>query len=340
MVTTDMTLQEIMEAPELEGRGYMVDPGVDSLLKVMMGEAYDTVFSGKGFTGLKLKEISGILPDWNLPSLTSGLTYLLQRAKEGTVFYDIWNEKEMEEEPSRRMTGLAAFLVPGKKKFVLICPGGGYSSVCTIAEGYGIAKELNEKGYSAFILRYRADADIRQPKHLEDLARAVKYIFAHAEELDVDTADYAVMGFSAGAHLAGCFGVEEYGYKNYGLPRPGIAILGYPVVTMGEKAHEGSRQFFLGTEHVDEEDLRIRFSLEKQITSAYPPVYVWQCEEDGGVPIENSRMLAAALEEKNVSYEYKTFPGNAHGWGLGIGTPAEGWLDEALTFWKRHWTVS
>jgi acetyl esterase/lipase len=339
MITADLTLQEIASAPELKGREYMVDPGVDSLLKTIMGKDYDMVLGGRTFTELRLKEIPNILSDWNMPSLMAGLEYLLQKVKEGNVFYDIWDEKEREEEPSRRRTGLAAFTLPGKKKFVLICPGGGYSSICTIAEGYGIAKELNEKGYSAFILQYRVGSDIRQPKQLEDLAHAVKYVFSHAEELGVDTRDYAFMGFSAGAHLAGCFGTEKLGYEKYGLPKPGAIILGYPVVTMGEKTHEGSREFLLGLENIENEELKTQFSIEKQITDKYPPVYVWQCEEDGGVPIENSQMLVAALREKNVLCEYETFPGNAHGWGLGIQTAAEGWIDRAVTFWKRTWRL-
>ena len=146
MITTDLTLQEIIKVPELKGREYMVDPGVDFLLKTTMGEDYDTFFRGKTFMELKLKEIPTVLSDWNMPSLADGLDYLLRRTKEGHVFYDIWDEKDKEEEPSRKRTGLSAFIVPGKKKFVLVCPGGAYASVCTIAEGYGIAKELNEMG--------------------------------------------------------------------------------------------------------------------------------------------------------------------------------------------------
>lgn len=339
MLTADSTLQEIMNAPELKGRGYMVDPGVDALLKTMMGEAYDTVLGGRTFTQIALKEIPNVLTAWNLPSLVVGLEYLLQKAGEGKVFYDIWNEKEMKEEPSRRETGISAFIVPGGKKFVLVCPGGGYSSVCTVAEGYGIAKEWNDKGYSAFILQYRVGDKMQQPKQIEDLVQAVKYIFAHAEELQVDTKDYALMGFSAGAHLASCFGTELLGYKKYGLQKPGAVILGYPVITMGEKTHEGSRKFLLGTENIEDQALRAQFSIEKQITSAFPSTYVWQCEEDETVPIENSQMLVDALKEKKIPYEYEVFPGNAHGWGVGIGTAAEGWIDRAITFWERQWAM-
>ena len=334
MITTDLTLQEIIKVPELKGREYMVDPGVDFLLKTTMGEDYDTFFRGKTFMELKLKEIPTVLSDWNMPSLADGLDYLLRRTKEGHVFYDIWDEKDKEEEPSRKRTGLSAFIVPGKKKFVLVCPGGAYASVCMIAEGYGIAKELNEMGYSAFILQYRVGTDIQQPKQLEDLARALQFILTHAEEFDVDVDDYALMGFSAGAHLAGCFGTEALGYVRYGLPKPGVIMLGYPVITMGEKCHEGSREFLLGAENVKDEELRRLFSIEKQVTDKYPPVYVWQCEGDASVPVENSRMLVEALRQKDISCVYETFPGNAHGWGLGIQTAAEGWLDRAAGFWK------
>ena len=83
MITTDLTLQEIIKVPELKGSEYMVDPGVDFLLKTTMGEDYDTFFRGKTFMELKLKEIPTVLSDWNMPSLADGLDYLLRRTKEG-----------------------------------------------------------------------------------------------------------------------------------------------------------------------------------------------------------------------------------------------------------------
>ena len=58
--------------------------------------------------------------------------------------------------------------------------------------------------------------------------------------------------FSAGAHLAGSFGIQNIGYGKYHLPKPGVMFLGYPVITMGEMAHAGSRENFLGKENGDD----------------------------------------------------------------------------------------
>lgn len=64
-------------------------------------------------------------------------------------------------------------------------------------------------------------------------------------------------------------------------------------------------------------------------------MYMWQCAEDGTVPIQNSQMMAEALQTADVPYQYEVFPGTAHGWGLGVGTAAEGWLNRAIYMWQK-----
>ena len=133
-----------------------------------------------------------------------------------------------------------------KKPFALILPGGGYKMVCSFAEGLPYAKALNEKGYAAFVLIYRTDKKAKYPAPLDDVATALKYIFDNADRLNVDVTNYAIWGSSAGGHLAGCFSSGEIGYKKYHLPKPCVAVLSYPVVTMGSLTHEGSQKYFLG----------------------------------------------------------------------------------------------
>ena len=113
------------------------------------------------------------------------------------------------------------FSIPGKKRFVVICAGGGYGSCCTMIEGIPLTKRLNELGISAFVLYYRVGEKAHIPNPMDDLARAVSYILKRAEEFDVSD-EYGVMGFSAGGHLAATFGTEAIGYKKYGLPKPGM----------------------------------------------------------------------------------------------------------------------
>lgn len=337
MITEKNTLEEVIAFPGLsKWGGMMIDPMMDDSLKEGLGEAeYQRLLHGKPIAQQTLEEIFAMIPAWNRASVLSGLNYLAVRAQEETIFHSIWSEEELRENAAKKQTAMAAFGMKKKSRAVIICPGGGYSSVCSIAEGYGVAEILNNLGYAAFVLKYRVGQAGEQPAPMDDLAQAVRYIFSHAEELNIDPKGYAVMGFSAGGHLAGSFGTEILGYKKYNLPRPGAVILGYPVITMGEKAHEGSREMLLGKAYEDDAKLRDRYSLEKQVTGQYPPVFLWNCDQDECVPPENAGMFADALKGCGVPYRYETYPGTHHGWSAGIGTPAEGWISRAVSFWER-----
>ena len=234
-----------------------------------------------------------------------------------------------------QQTGILAFSVSGSKRFWLIIPCGGYYNVCSFVEGYPISKRCNELGISAFVLQYHALAGAHYPNPQEDAAQAVRYILEHAEVFDLAGTDYAVCGFSAGGHLASSFAVEQLGYGRFGVPKPQAVLLGYPVITMTDLTHDGSRQNLLA-EDANDDKLRMLYSVEQQVTAAYPPAYLWNCEADDVVPAENSAMLESALRKCGVPVNHEIFPGSVHGWGLGIDTPAEGWFDRAITFWNEN----
>lgn len=127
-------------------------------------------------------------------------------------------------------------------------------------------------------------------------------------------------------------GTESLGFKKYGLPKPGALILGYPVITMKEAAHGGSRHNLLGSERENDETYQRLYSVEEQVTKEFPRTYVWQCEADNCVPTVNSRLLTKRLSDFGIPFEHEVFPGEDHGWGLGTGTAAEGWVRRALAF--------
>lgn len=170
---------------------------------------------------------------------------------------------------------------------------------------------------------------------MEDLAQAIRYIRDHADEFNVSAEEYAIMGFSAGGHLTASFGTESLGYAHYNLPAPAALILSYPVITMGEHTHNGSRELLLG-KNANNTMAQNKYSVESQVTENYPASYLWQFDADNTVPIENTRVMVEALDSKKVKYKYRTFPGTIHGAGLGADTPAEGWLDEALDFFTEQ----
>lgn len=223
----------------------------------------------------------------------------------------------------------------GKKHpFALICPGGGYGAVCSFVEGEPFAKKLNKMGYSAFVLYYRVREKAKYPTPQQDVARALRDILDRADELNVEREGFSIWGSSAGGHLVGSFGTDVMGYKNYDLPKPATLVLVYPVVTMGELTHMDSKNFLLGEDASDE--LRKMGSVEQQITSDYPPTFVWCGSADDVVNPENSRMLDKALTEAGVEHEFIEYPGIGHGVGVAKGLICEEWLERAVRFWEKH----
>ncbi len=215
----------------------------------------------------------------------------------------------------------------------IICPGGGYRRICSFIEGHPYAKALNRLGYHAVVLYYRVREQAAFPNPQDDLARAVREVLSHARDWKLDTTGYSLWGSSAGGHLAGSFGTESMGYKHYHLPKPGAIILSYPVVSMGDKAHPGSRNFLLGL-HPTQDQIQ-KTSLEHQITPAYPPTFLWWGDQDECVDPDNSRMLQKALEENHIPCQCREYPKVTHGVGLGKGLPCQGWFEDAVAFWEK-----
>lgn len=218
----------------------------------------------------------------------------------------------------------------------IICPGGGYSVVCSFVEGAPFARKLNEMGISAVVVYYHCRKKAAFPAPMDDLARAVREVLDRAEEWNLDTEHYSVWGSSAGGHLAASFGTESIGYVKYGLPKPGAVILTYPVITMGELTHAGSRQNLLGKQPTTE--MIEQTSIERQVTENYPPTFVWCGDADKTVPPRNSEMLVQALEKCNVPHQFVQYPGVDHGVGLGTGLACEGWIEKAVEFWKSSFS--
>ena len=236
--------------------------------------------------------------------VVSSLNRMIDDASAGrTVFHDFYTDAEKRAEPSRRHTGL--FFFPGRPgaPFAVIAPGGGFAYVASLHEGFPYAVEISNRGYNAFVLKYRAGHGGRVAT--EDLAAALAYIFRNAGSLGVSTADYSLWGSSAGARMAASIG--SHGTAPFGgatLPGPSAVVLLY-------------------TGHSD-------------VTAAEPPTFVAVGDADGIAPPAIVEGRVAALRRAGTEVEYHEYPGVGHGFGVGVGTSAEGWIAEAVRFWAKH----
>lgn len=226
---------------------------------------------------------------------------------------------------------LKTYLINDGKKhpFAVICPGGGYGAVCSFGEGRPFAEKLNEMGYHAFVVYYSVKKKARYPQPQLDLKRAIEEIFANAEKWKLDTENFSIWGSSAGGHL-----VASYCTERWGTPKPTAIVLVYPVISMGEHTHKGSRDNHLGKN--PGADMIEKLSVEKNITADYPPTFVWYGTADDIVDNENTKMLTEALTEHGVPHKVEEYEGIGHGAGLAKGTAAEGWFTCAVKFWQEQ----
>lgn len=209
---------------------------------------------------------------------------------------------------------------------IVVCPGGGYGGLAG-HEGHDYALWLNEHGVTAFVLKYRLGPDgYRHPIELGDAARAVRLVRSRAANWHVDAKRIGIMGSSAGGHLAATLLTHfDAGQPNATDPvdkvssRPDIGILCYPVISMGEITHGGSRENLLGKNPSPE--LVKLLSNELHVTKDTPPCFIWHTWEDDAVKVENSLEFAAALRRAGVPFDLHVYQHGAHGIGLAGGHP-------------------
>lgn len=202
-----------------------------------------------------------------------------------------------------------------RRPAILICPGGGYG-MCSQREAEPVALHYLHKGYNVFILWYSV-APHCFPQQIREVAAAVDLIHRNAESWNCDENHVAIMGFSAGGHLAAhystsfdCREVRSVFPESYPVA---ASILCYPVITADPAyTHMGSIENVSGHKPIMPEDVK-RFSCELLVTEKTPPAYIWHTAEDPWVPVHNSFLYARALSEKNIPFELHVFLFGAHG---------------------------
>ncbi len=202
---------------------------------------------------------------------------------------------------------------------VIVCPGGGYGHRAP-HEGTPVARRFNAAGLHAFVAQYRV-APHRHPAPILDAARAVRIVRSRAPEWGVEPERIAILGFSAGGHLACSVGVhfdEPCTQAGDALDevscRPNAMVLCYPVISSREFAHEGSIRNLLGPDAGEE--LWDWACLHEHVDARTPPTFLWHTAEDPGVPVENSLLFASRLSACKVPFELHVYAEGRHGLGL------------------------
>jgi acetyl esterase/lipase len=211
------------------------------------------------------------------------------------------------------------------KAAVLICPGGGYSMVAMQHEGIAVAQWLNQAGIDAYVLRYRVGTDSAPHRHPEPL-NDVKAAMALIKQTPYTKT--GILGFSAGAHLAGLYATDAATQAQF-------AILIYPVITSDSfYHHRWSFQQLLG-KGVRQDSLNL-FSIEKRVTAKTPPLWLLHCKDDDGVPYQNSELLYNVIKKRKPASRLLLFNKGGHGFGMNPVNPETNTWKAACLKWVKE----
>ena len=245
---------------------------------------------------MELSHIASLLPYHNYINAQQSvddINEMIDMIGDGTLTYHYLG---------RRNTGLFFFHGKANAPFAVICPGGGFSYVGSIHEGFPHAIAFSKMGYNAFVVQYRVGG---AREACEDLALAIAYIFQHQKNLKVDLNGYSLWGSSAGARMAaylGSYGTAYFRQKE--LPKPSAVIMAY-------------------TGH-------------SEYTRQDPPTYSVIGTSDSIASPYVMKRRTEVLQKMGIPADIKIYQGLRHGFGLGRGTVAEGWINDAVRFWRKN----
>jgi acetyl esterase/lipase len=291
---TKSTLRDLLAHPAFTGFAPLILPWDD--------RAYDEQ--------MPLARIGSLLPYHTHVEpqiVVAALNRMIDEAASGrTLFYRFYSEAQRQQALTKARTGLFFFRGRPGAPFAVIAPGGGFSYVASVHEGFPYAVAISSQGYNAFVLKYRAGQG--GPVATEDMAAAISYILTNAASLGVRTTGYSLWGSSAGARMAAAIG--SHGVASFGggdAPKPSAVVMAY-------------------TGHSDS-------------ASVEPSTFVVVGEQDGIAPPAVMKRRVEALRRSGTAVEYREYKGVGHGFGLGTGTSAEGWVFEAIRFWEKSMPV-
>lgn len=229
------------------------------------------------------------------------INYLADEKDKRQIFYPIYSAKEIEEDPSKRNTGLYFFKGKKDAPFTINNAGGGFAYVAAMQDSFPHALYLSQKGYNAFALIYRPN------RPYEDLARAISFIYDHANELEIDREHYSLWGGSAGARMAAELG--------------NLKVL---------------RQLTQRDDIPQADSVIMQYTGFSRVSRFDSPTYVCVGDNDWIANWETMKMRLFYLKKMGIPTEFHVYHGLGHGFGLGSGTAAEGWINDAIKFWQSN----
>jgi acetyl esterase/lipase len=253
---------------------------------------------------MRLSDLGSLLPyhtHVDPKTTVAAINRIIDDARSGErVFYDL--QDGVRRDGGAAEQGLFFFRGRPRAPFSVIAPGGGFSYVASFHDGFPYAAAINAEGYNAFVLKYRVGLGGRAAT--EDLAAAIAHILRNAESLGVGTQGYSLWGSSAGARMAAA--IASYGVAGFGggeHPGPAAVVMAY-------------------TAHADHGPKE-------------PPTFAVVGDRDRISSPQVMERRISALRRIGTQVEYHKYPRLGHGFGPGVGTSAEGWLDKAVRFWER-----
>lgn len=295
-IDSNCSFNYIMNHPGLNGLGEEVLPLGNNMLRKVCGP-------------WKLKIMIPFLGKHE-ETVLNGLNYAIAAAESGqSEFISYYDREAKLEDPKKEDTGLLYYKTAEGAPFVVVAPGGGFTMLGVASSAYPYAQPLQEAGYNVFVLEYRVgvyegeeDKIPASDRAAEDMVAAVKYILDNAETLGVSAEEYLVLGSSAGGQVTARFCAEQE-YDTLGIPAPSACIMLYPA----------------NCQRYDYSGCTV-------------PMYITVCQDDPQIDVNGLDTAVASMEAAGVQVSYNKFETGGHSFGIGVGTPAEGWMERALAF--------
>lgn len=256
---------------------------------------------------------------WDSKTTIEALNYMLDQANDDRIsIHQVYSEEEIKEKDYLKRAKMVFYKGNPDMPTAIVAAGGGYTSVRSDTEAFPYAWKLHEKGYNVFVLRYRVGEDLAVTGNKDvvaeagkDMIAAIRYIQENQTELGVSLDDYSLWGSSAGGGIITSFSYacQNPSFKQLGIPRPAAQMLVY------------THADYFNTLTFQADDV---------------PTYTIVGSKDtyGGDVVMDKKV--PEMQAAHMVVEYHKYDDYQHGTGLGIGTSAEGWIDDAMAFWQKQ----